>query len=142
MTGQESANDQSAYTEMRPGIRAPLPAGVGGGTYDPMEARVARLEEDVKAIRSDLAVVKERVGHLPTAPMLVWGGLVFIITLVGGVTATVLGTGSYMSGTMSTALAAIQTVLAARPEPAPPPQSPTIIIMPSHARPISPAQPK
>jgi hypothetical protein len=43
--------------------------------------------------------------------------------------AIVLATGSYMSGTMSTALTAIQAVLAAKPSPSAPAQ-PSIIVVP------------
>lgn len=51
------------------------PAG-GGGNFDPMEPRVAKLEAHMEHVRSelgklagvpaDLATVKERTGHLPT----------------------------------------------------------------------------
>lgn len=47
----------------------------GGGTYDGMEVRVARLEKsfdtlakDVSDMRVDVATLKENVRHLPTKP--------------------------------------------------------------------------
>jgi hypothetical protein len=102
-----------------------LPPGGGDGIYGGMEQRVIRLEEDVKAIRSDLQIVKDRVGHLPTASQVAGGLLGFMVVMA----AIVLATGSYMSGTMSTALTAIQTVLAAKPSPSAPAQ-PSIIVVP------------
>lgn len=106
-----------------------------------MEARVIRLEESVKSIQADMQVVKidlqsvkERIGHLPTAPQIMWGGLVFLV----GLAAVVLGTGSYMSGTMSTALSAIQTVIAAKPALPSPAPAPTIIVLPAQIAPAPP----
>lgn len=50
-----------------------LPSSGGGGTYDGMEPRVARLEEDMKevradlkAIRVDLSYLRGKVDNLPT----------------------------------------------------------------------------
>jgi hypothetical protein len=81
----------------------PLQAGGGGGTFDGMEARVARLEADVEHIKNDIseikntskevanalhglqidfASLKERVTHLPSKGFivsLVSGGVVFLI---------------------------------------------------------------
>lgn len=55
-----------------------LPPSGGGGTYDGMEARVARLETDVselkadmKAVRLDIAEIKGRVSNMPTTWQLV-----------------------------------------------------------------------
>lgn len=51
----------------------PLRSGGGGGTFDDMEQRVAKLEQgydklrdDIGGLRTDLAVLTERVSHLPT----------------------------------------------------------------------------
>jgi hypothetical protein len=47
--------------------------GGGGGTYDGMEARVSRLEDDMKEIKGDLKAllrdvpeIKGKVSNLPT----------------------------------------------------------------------------
>lgn len=52
---------------------APLKSGSGGGTSDGMEARVKRLEDDGKELRSDLKTImrdlseiKGRVNAMPT----------------------------------------------------------------------------
>lgn len=70
-----------AEQEKRRGI---LPPGDGGGTSGIMEARVGRLEEDMKEIKSDLksllrdvAEIKGRVASLPST----WQ----LITLVLGI---------------------------------------------------------
>lgn len=129
-----------------------MPAQGGGGTYDGMEPRVAALEKAVERIEpkldrlsaevagltSDIGSLKAQVAHLPTATNLVWGSAVFLIAMA----AMVYGVGSYMSGTMSTALSAVQAVLAARPPEAPAPAPPTVIVIPSHVRPIAPIAPK
>lgn len=51
-----------------PASGAPLPSGGGGGTYDDMEARVARLEagighleRDVGELRADMKDVREKL---------------------------------------------------------------------------------
>lgn len=83
----------------------PLQPPGGGGTYDGMEARVARLEAAVDHIQADLADVKadvrntnallmqmvdrfarveERLQHTPTTTAMVWGGLGLFVTLVLG----------------------------------------------------------
>lgn len=63
-----------------------LPPGDGGGTSDDMEARIKRLEDDYKEVRADLktlvvdmAVLKEKVSHLPTKG---WAAGA-VVTLVG-----------------------------------------------------------
>lgn len=38
-----------------------LSGGSGGSTFDPMEARVARLEEDVREIKADLKALREEM---------------------------------------------------------------------------------
>lgn len=61
-----------------------LPSGGGGGTYEDMEARVKRLEEDgkdirsdLKAIRLDLAEMKGRLNSMPTT----WQMVGFVVAL-------------------------------------------------------------
>jgi hypothetical protein len=51
----------------------PLKGGAGGGTYDPMEGRVAKLEaymdvtrDDLKDIKVDIRAVKDGLSHLAT----------------------------------------------------------------------------
>lgn len=73
--------------------RPTLKGGGGGGTFDRMEMRVARLEEDMKdvkailrdiqkdltAIRVDIGELKGKVGSLPTTLQL----LMFVIGVLG-----------------------------------------------------------
>lgn len=61
-----------------------LNSGGGGGTFDGMEERVERLEDDLKdargdlkAIRLDLAEIKGRIVSMPTT----WQMLGFIIAV-------------------------------------------------------------
>lgn len=69
----------------------PLQSGGGGGTFDGMlEARVSRLEEDMKevrsdlkAIRTDLAEVKGRLAAMPSTIQLL--GFVIAIFVAAGV---------------------------------------------------------
>ena len=42
-------------------LRSALSGGGGGSTFDPMEARVARLEEDMREIKSDLKALREEM---------------------------------------------------------------------------------
>jgi hypothetical protein len=84
-------------SDVRPG---PLQSAGGNGTFDGMEARVARLESDIEYIkrdvgeiktdlralrdahnetRTDLRVLAERVSHLPTKGYIFW----VIVTGVG-----------------------------------------------------------
>ncbi|MGV3491561.1 MAG: hypothetical protein ACO1OG_09595 [Devosia sp.] len=63
---------------------ATLKGGGGGSTFDPMEDRVRKLEEeakdaksDLKAIRIDLAEIKGRLSGMPTT----WQMLGFIIAV-------------------------------------------------------------
>lgn len=56
----------------------PLKSGGGDGTFDDMEARVSKLEgqfdklnDKVDELRIDVAVLKERVGNLPTKGFIV-----------------------------------------------------------------------
>lgn len=65
----------------------PLPPSDGGGTSGGMEARIKRLEDDYKEVRGDLktllvdvAVLKERVTHLPTKGWAV-GAIATMLTL-------------------------------------------------------------
>jgi outer membrane murein-binding lipoprotein Lpp len=72
-----------------------LSGGEGGGTMDPMEARVARLENDMREIKADLkalrldsAQIKGRISQLPSTKemiTLVIGvlGLAFLIVKFG-----------------------------------------------------------
>lgn len=66
-----------------------LPPSGPGGTSDDMEARVKRLEDDYKELRSDLktllvdvAVLKERVSHLPTKGWAV-GWIIALVAFMG-----------------------------------------------------------
>lgn len=52
-------------------IRDLLKKGGGGGTYDGMEARVARLEKGVSDLRVLTATLTERVAHLPSKGFIV-----------------------------------------------------------------------
>jgi hypothetical protein len=61
-----------------------LQEGGGGGTFDDMEARVARLEKDMgevrsdlKAVRVDIAEIKGKLSNMPTTFQLI--GLVLAI---------------------------------------------------------------
>lgn len=63
-----------------------LKKGGGGGTYDGMEARVKRLEDDVSEIKADMKDVRDRIARvegeirrLPGYP-----GIATIVALVGG----------------------------------------------------------
>jgi hypothetical protein len=58
--------------------RGTLPPGDGGGTSDRMEARVGRLEEDMKEVKGDLktllrdtAEMKGRLNAMPTTIQLI-----------------------------------------------------------------------
>lgn len=94
------------------GSNPPKPAlsgGGGGSTFDPMEARVTRLEEDMREIKADLkalrdemrrgfndlgesvhklavdvAEVKGRVAHLPTVWQINLQMIGLIFTVMGG----------------------------------------------------------
>lgn len=65
-----------------------LKGGDGGGTFDAMmEARVARIEDDMKEIRADLkairidvAEMKGRVASLPTT----WQLITLVFGILGG----------------------------------------------------------
>ena len=49
------------------GSNPPKPAlsgGGGGSTFDPMEARVARLEEDMREIKADLKALRSDMAEL------------------------------------------------------------------------------
>lgn len=78
----------------------PLKGGDGGGTYDGMENRVARLEvlvdvtrDDLREIKGDLKTVINRLNDLPTKTDLnTWRwqwmgiGIAIIALTVGGIT--------------------------------------------------------
>ena len=82
-----------------PSAPAPLPSGGGGGTYDGMEARVARLEEDVREIKTDLRAIRtdvqglkvdsaridERLKHLPSFNQMLTV-LLLMLGILGSVT--------------------------------------------------------
>jgi len=86
-----------------------LSEGGGGSTFDPMETRVARLEEDMREIKADLkalrdemrsgfqdlsreisnlavnvAEIKGRVAHLPTVWQINLQMIGLIFTVMGG----------------------------------------------------------
>lgn len=71
----------------------PLNPGEGGGRFDPMEPRVAKLEAHMEHVRAELAklstmpveiaTVKERVSHLPSKGFVVTAA----VSTVGGVVA-------------------------------------------------------
>jgi hypothetical protein len=70
--------------------REPLLANSGGGPHDPgMEARIARLEEDFRAMRADVSATRADVsyirGRLETLPT-TWQ---MIATVLGGFVALV-----------------------------------------------------
>lgn len=90
-------------------LGAGLSGGGGGGTLDPMEARVARLEEDMREIKADLkalreemrsgfkelgenfnkvaldvAEIKGRVAQLPTVWQINFQMIGLIVTVMGG----------------------------------------------------------
>lgn len=72
------------------GDAADLKGGGGGGTYDPMEARVKALEDrfekmdgKLDAIVKDLADIKAKVANLPTAWQII-GICATLIALVIG----------------------------------------------------------
>lgn len=65
----------------------PLPPGGDGPTFGDMEHRVARLEDDMREIRSDLkalrvdmAEMKGRVASLPTT----WQMITLVFGILGG----------------------------------------------------------
>lgn len=121
--------------------------GMDGDRIDRLEERVERVEGRLEKVGDRLQAVETRLGgvevhlgsleaavrSLPTQRQLLIGVGVFSIALAS----MVYGVGSYMSGTMSTALAAIQTVLAAKPAPAAPEsRQPIVIVVPNSARSI------
>lgn len=68
-------------------VPAPLNGDGGGGTYDDMEARVKRLEDDGKELRHDLKTImrdiseiKGRVNAMPTT----WQMVGFVIAIALG----------------------------------------------------------
>jgi hypothetical protein len=68
-----------------------LKSGGGGGTFDGMEQRVAKIEgqfeklnEKVDTLRIDVAVLKERVGNLPSKGFIV-SATVTSLALLGAV---------------------------------------------------------
>lgn len=80
--------------------RPPLQFGGGGGTFDPMEARVTKLETHMEYVRRDLTSidgkldrVNEKLGQLPTRSDLrswqwqwIATGVGIIALTVGGIT--------------------------------------------------------
>lgn len=104
--GEYSSNVVALSSAMgrKPPPGPPLQPPGGGGTFDGMEARVARLEADVGHIKDDVgdlkawsasirtdisslktetAVLSERVSHLP--------GKGFIVTVVGAAATVLIG---------------------------------------------------
>ena len=70
--------------ELRDKPEPALKGGDGGGTYDGMEARVKRLEDDGKELRQDLKTImrdlseiKGRVNAMPTT----WQMVGFVVAL-------------------------------------------------------------
>jgi hypothetical protein len=64
---------------------SPLKSGGGGGTFDDMETRVKRLEDDGKELRSDLKSIlrdlselKGRIYAMPTT----WQMVGFVVALI------------------------------------------------------------
>lgn len=58
--------------------RQPLQSGGGGGTFNPMEARVSKLEsqfeklnDKIDELRIDVAILKEKVSNLPSKGFIV-----------------------------------------------------------------------
>jgi hypothetical protein len=115
-----------------------LQSGGPGGTSGGMDAVWKKLEEHDHAlsrIQADTSGLKTSVSHLPSRIDFYVGGIVFIVAIVG----VMIALGSFMSGTMSTALSAIQTVIAERPPVAA--SQPIVIAIPQqHVRPIAPAK--
>ena len=93
----------------RPGLGKGLSGDGGGSTFNPMERRVARLEEDMREIKTDLkaqreeirsgfkdlrsdigqlavevAEIKGRVSHLPTVWQINLQMIGMIFTVMGG----------------------------------------------------------
>lgn len=63
---------QRKLAQIQRAAEAPLHSGGGGGTFDGMDARVAKLEGQLEKVggkvddlRIDMAVLKEKVSHLP-----------------------------------------------------------------------------
>lgn len=77
----------SKVRPLRPGY--PLPPGGDGPTFDDMEARVSRLEDDMKeikadlkGIRGDLQYLRGKVDSLPTTLQLL--GFVIAVLAIAG----------------------------------------------------------
>lgn len=71
----------------------PLHSGDGGGTFDGMEARVKRLEDDMREVKSDLKTlirdvseIKGRVANMPSTWQMIGisAGLIGIVIASGG----------------------------------------------------------
>lgn len=96
MTDQENVSLALLQREVeRLRQQEPLKSGGGGGTFDGMEARIKRLEDDskemrtdLKAIRIDLAEIKGKIANMPT----VWTIWQTNAALLATVVAVALGT--------------------------------------------------
>lgn len=88
-----------AQREVRARLDARLSSGDGGGTYDDMRERVAKLEATTEHLARDashtrslleqmidrLARIESRIDDLPTKTALTWGAILFFVALVGAV---------------------------------------------------------
>lgn len=91
MSSDNRVTDLGAYRQSLTGEKpSGLKSGGGGGTFDPMEARVAILERTVEKLEpkvdklvTDMATLTERVSHLPSKE--------FIYKAVAGIIAAMVG---------------------------------------------------
>jgi hypothetical protein len=72
-------------------VAAPLKSGDGGGTYDGMEARVAKLEAVVEHIQKDTAEIKTELRGLCD---IVWSNFKLVF---GAIIATAVGLAGLMA---------------------------------------------
>lgn len=94
----------------------------GGGILGPMDnARLDRMDNDLRDLRGEMREVRRDVSGLR-----LWLVGTAVAT-IGALAALQIGLWTYSANVSSTALSAIQTVLAAKPSPPPPP---TVIVIP------------